>query len=59
MVIGMNSTKRYEIINQDDMIVAYAESKEDACYARDTYIARNPIRLRAYIWDTATKKEVK
>lgn len=59
MVIGMNSTKRYEIINQDDMIVAYAETKEDARYAREAYIASNPIRLRAYIWDTAIKKEVK
>lgn len=56
----MKTTKsRYEIINQDDMIVAYADSLDDARYARDKYVAVNPIRLRAYIWDTTIKKEVK
>jgi len=59
MVIGMNSTNRYEIINQYDMVMAYAETKDNARYARDTYVAANPIRLRAYVWDTATKKEIK
>lgn len=59
MVNGMNSTNRYEIINQDDMIIAYAETKDEARYARDTYVAANPVRLRAYVWGTAIKKEVK
>ena len=59
MVIGMNSTNRYEIINQDDMVCAYAETLDDARYARDTYVAANPIRLRAYVWDVWSKKEVK
>jgi hypothetical protein len=53
----MNS--KYEIINQDDIICAVADTLEDARYARDTYVAANPIRLRAYIWNPETKKEVK
>ena len=59
MVMSMKSTSRYEIINQDDMVCAYAQSLDDARHARDSYVAANPIRLRAYIWDTATKKEIK
>lgn len=59
MVKGMNSTNRYEIINQDDMVCAYAQTIEDARHARDTYVAANPILLRAYVWDTAIKKEIK
>jgi len=55
----MNSTNRYEIINQDDMVCAYAQTLADARHARDTYVAANPIRLRAYVWDVWAKKEVK
>ena len=59
MVGGMSTTYRYEIINQDDMVCAYAQSLDDARHARDTYVAANPIRLRAYVWDVWSKKEVK
>jgi hypothetical protein len=59
MLNGMNSTNRYEIINQDDMVCAYAQTLADARHARDTYVATNPIRLRAYVWDVWAKKEVK
>lgn len=50
--------ERYEIINQDDMICAYADCIDDARRARQLYANRG-VWTGAYIWDTLTKKEVK
>jgi hypothetical protein len=56
----MNSTERFEIIDNADMICATASCKEDATYALQNKQSLNPfLYSRAYIFDTQTKKVVK
>lgn len=46
-----NKINRFEVIDKNDIIVAIADSKQDAIYATSIYPG-------SYIYDTLTKKVI-